>query len=122
MTTPTPTLGQKQRVFTRLIGLLIARAYAMGFELTFGDAYRSPQQAAANAAAGRGIRNSLHTQRLAVDLNLFEAGQYQTDSAAYKVLGEYWESLSTPGYLCCWGGRFAKPDGNHFSLEHGGVR
>ena len=116
------TLGQKQRVFTRLLARLIDYAYGAGYELTLGDAYRSPQQAAANAAAGTGIRNSLHTQRLAIDLNLFAAGQYQTDSASYRALGEFWESLSMPDYTCCWGGRFAKPDGNHFSIEHGGVR
>ncbi|HBJ0947911.1 TPA: M15 family metallopeptidase, partial [Escherichia coli] len=32
--------------------------------------------------------------------------------------GEYWESLGGS-----WGGRFkSRPDGNHFSLEHNGVR
>ncbi len=116
------TLGQKQRIFARLIGRLIEHAYSNGYELTFGDAYRSPEAAAANAAAGTGIRNSLHTQRLAVDLNLFIDGIYQTDSAAHQPLGEFWESLSGDGYTCCWGGRFRRPDGNHYSIEHGGVR
>ena len=46
------TLGQKQRRFTRLVGLLIEYAYNNGMELTFGDAYRDPAQARANAAAG----------------------------------------------------------------------
>lgn len=33
-------------------------------------------------------------------------------------LGQYWESLGGS-----WGGRFkSRPDGNHFSLEHDGVR
>ncbi|RAP72898.1 D-alanyl-D-alanine carboxypeptidase family protein [Candidatus Erwinia dacicola] len=53
-----------------------------------------------------------------MDFNLFINGQYQTDSAAYLPLGEYWESLGGT-----WGGRFkSRPDGNHFSLEHNGVR
>lgn len=111
------TLGEKQRLFTRLVGKLIEYAYASGYELTFGDAYRSPQQARLNAQAGSGIVNSLHCERLAIDLNLFNDGVYQTDSAAYKPLGEYWEKL---GPECCWGGRFSKPDGNHFSISHGG--
>jgi hypothetical protein len=111
------TLGQKQRRFTRLIGQLIAYAYENEMELTFGDAYRSPEQAKQNAAAGKGIVNSLHCERLAVDLNLFIKGAYQTDSAAYQKLGEYWEGL---GADCAWGGRFTKPDGNHFSVRHGG--
>lgn len=116
------TLGQKQRVFARLVARLIEHACRLGYEVTLGEAYRPPAQAAANAAAGTGIRNSLHTQRLAIDLNLFEAGEYQTDSEAHRPLGEFWESLSTPDYRCCWGGRFARPDGNHYSIEHGGVR
>lgn len=111
------TLGEKQRRFTRLVGLLIEWAYANGYELTFGDAYRSPEQAKANAAAGKGIVNSLHCQRLAVDLNLFWLGEYITESSRYKPLGDYWKSL---GDDCRWGGDFG--DGNHFSIEHGGVK
>lgn len=111
------TLSEKQQKFTVMVGQLIARATASGYGLTFGEAYRTPEQARLNAKAGKGIANSLHTQRLAVDFNLFINGTYQTDSAAYKPLGEYWESLGGS-----WGGRFSRPDGNHFSLEHGGVR
>ncbi|HGV6771546.1 TPA: M15 family metallopeptidase, partial [Escherichia coli] len=63
------------------------------------------------------IRNSLHTLRLAVDFNLFINGEYQTDTDAYRPLGEYWESIGGT-----WGGRFSRADGNHFSLEHNGVK
>jgi hypothetical protein len=111
------TLGEKQRLFTKLVGLLIEYAYANGYELTLGDAYRSPDQARANAASGKGIVNSLHCERLAIDLNLFKAGQYLTDSLAYQPLGEYWESLHPD---CAWGGRFTRADGNHFSIQHAG--
>ena len=110
-------LSEKQRRFTRLVGLLIEYAYKNGMELTFGDAYRSPEQARQNADSGKGIVNSLHCERLAVDFNLFIDGVYQTDSAAYRELGEFWESL---GEDCAWGGRFKRPDGNHFSIKHGG--
>jgi hypothetical protein len=107
------TLSQKQRQFTRMVGALIAHATSLGFELTFGEAYRSPEEAARLAAAGKGISKSLHTDRLAVDFNLFIGGRYQTDSEAHRLLGEYWESLGGT-----WGGRFG--DGNHYSLAHGG--
>jgi hypothetical protein len=50
-------------------------------------------------------------------LNLFKHGTYQTASEAYAPLGAYWESLGTD---CAWGGRFSKPDGNHFSIRFGG--
>ena len=59
--------------------------------------------------------NSLHYIRLAIDLNLFEAGKYLRSSKDHAVLGLYWESLGGS-----WGGRFG--DGNHYSLEHKGVR
>ncbi|MGP1206079.1 M15 family metallopeptidase [Serratia sp. CY47279] len=112
------TLSEKQQLFTKLIAQLILWADEKGYHLTFGEAYRTPEQAALNAKKGSGISNSLHTKRLAVDLNLFINGQYQTNSAAYLPLGEYWESIGGS-----WGGRFRdRPDGNHFSLEHEGVR
>ncbi|MBZ8930780.1 M15 family metallopeptidase, partial [Escherichia coli] len=88
-----------------------------GYRLTFGEAYRTPEQAALNAKSGKGIRNSLHTLRLAVDFNLFINGEYQADTDAYRPLGEYWESIGGT-----WGGRFSRADGNHFSLEHNGVK
>jgi hypothetical protein len=117
------TLGEKQRRFCYLVGKLILWAYDQGYELTFGEATRSAEQAARNAAAGIGISNSLHTKRLAIDLNLFidVDGEmvYQTISEAYKPLGEYWKSLDPS---CCWGGDFKKKDGNHFSFEHEGVK
>lgn len=117
------SLSKKQRLFTQRIGQLIIWSYEHGYELTFGDAYRTPTQAAANASAGIGIKASNHTRRLAVDLNLFINGEYRTGTEDYLPLGEYWESLSTPELTCCWGGRFrTRPDGNHFSAEHEGVR
>lgn len=100
-----------------MVGILIKWAYDNGYQLTLGEAYRTAEQAALNASKGSGISNSLHTIRLAIDLNLFKQGVYQTDSAAYEPLGVFWESLGGS-----WGGRFRKPDGNHFSLEHEGVR
>lgn len=112
------TLGEKQQLFTVMIGNLIHWAEEKGYRLTFGEAYRTPEQAALNAKKGSGISNSLHTQRLAVDFNLFINGQYMTRTEDYRPLGEYWESIGGS-----WGGRFkSNPDGNHFSLEHNGVR
>lgn len=112
------TLSEKQLLFTVMIAQLIYWADERGYRLTFGEAYRTPEQAARNAKTGAGIANSLHTQRLAVDFNLFINGQYQTQTEAYLPLGEFWESIGGS-----WGGRFkSRPDGNHFSLEHNGVR
>ncbi|EFA6279759.1 M15 family metallopeptidase [Escherichia coli] len=111
-------LSEKQQLFTVMIGRLILFAEQQGYGLTFGEAWRTPEQAKLNASKGSGIINSLHCQRLAVDFNLFINGEYQSTTEAYRPLGEYWESLGGT-----WGGRFrSRPDGNHFSLEHNGVR
>lgn len=113
------TLGEQQRRFLPLVAKLIDWAYAQGYELTAGEFYRTPEQAALNAQKGSGIVHSLHTQRLAVDLQLFIHGAYQTDSAAYKPLGDYWLTLDPD---CRWGGHFTRPDGNHFSLTWQGIQ
>lgn len=114
-----PILQDKQQRFTSLVAKLVIWAESQGFKLTFGEAYRTPEQAALNAKNGSGISNSLHTKRLAVDLNLFVKGEYKQDSESYRAIGDYWKSLDPD---CAWGGDFSKPDGNHFSLQHEGVR
>lgn len=108
------TLGQKQRNFTRMIGLLIEWAYQNGYELTFGDAYRDPRlHGEVGVKKGYGAPGSNHKRRLAVDFNLFKDGKFLASSEDHRPLGEYWESLGGT-----WGGRFN--DGNHYSLEHEG--
>lgn len=103
------TLRQKQSKFVRLIGELIDFAYANGYELTFGDAYRSPE-------VKYGHKKSLHRKRLAIDLNLFRDGKYLTKTEDYTLLGDYWQYILGG----TWGGTFG--DGNHFSLAHGGMK
>ena len=97
------TLRQKQSKFVLMVSRLIAFAYDHGYELTFGDAY---------ATTGH-MANSLHYQRLAIDLNLFRDGKYLTNTEAHLPLGLFWESIGG-----AWGGRFK--DGNHYSLAHAG--
>ena len=96
------TLGQKQRRFTRLVGMLIDYAYMKGYELSFGDAW---------AKDGHRV-GSLHYDRLAIDLNLFLDGKYLTTTSQHSFLGEFWENLDDH---CTWGGRFRSKDGNHYS-------
>jgi len=91
-----------------MVALLILHAEQLGYEVTFGDAYRDPR-------VTYGHKNSLHRKRLAVDLNLFINGRYQRTTKAHEPLGLYWESIGGT-----WGGRFN--DGNHYSLAHGNVK
>lgn len=110
-------LSSKQRAFPVMLAKLIIWIYANGYECVIGEVKRTNAQAQANALAGIGIQHSLHLLSLAADIMLFKNGVYLTDTESYRPLGEYWESLGGS-----WGGRFAKPDGNHFSLSYQGVR
>jgi hypothetical protein len=109
------TLSEKQAVFARNVAKLIEFIFDKGYTCTLGEAYRTPEQAAANAKKGTGIRNSLHCDRLAIDLNLFRDGKYLTDSRDHEPIGLYWEALHPDN---AWGGRFG--DGNHYSMSHEG--
>jgi hypothetical protein len=106
------TLGDKQRHFAQMVAWLIFHAEKLGYAVTLGDAYR-------DARVTYGHPDSLHRKRLAIDLNLFkrEDGKwvYQTDSDAHEPLGVYFESIGG-----AWGGRWG--DGNHYSLEHDGMK
>lgn len=112
------TLRQKQSEFVLAVSDLIQEADDRGYSLTLGEAWRSPEEAKRLAKAKKGISNSLHTIRLAIDLNLFIDGVYQKDTEAYRPLGEWWEKQSTRELTYVWGGHWG--DGNHFSFSHGG--
>ena len=61
------------------------------------------------------MKNSLHFEGLAVDVDLFKDGKYLITTEDHKVFGEFWKSLHSD---CCWGGDFN--DGNHYSVTFGG--
>ena len=108
-------LWQKQATFAENASALIAYIRKQGFYCTFGDAFRSVEQAAVDAHEGIGIKNSLHCQRLAVDLNLFNAqGHYLSNNNDYKIFGDFWKTLNPANR---WGGDFTRGDGNHFEMQ-----
>lgn len=114
-------LSEKQQLFMKLLGEFLVWIYQQpGYGVAGGELLRTQAQADANARSGAGISNSLHLLKLAVDLNLFISGSWQTATEPYKPLGDKWKSMHP---LCRWGGDFVnRPDGNHFSIEHEGVR
>jgi hypothetical protein len=109
------SLSALQQQFAQDAALLIQQSQAMGYEVTLGEAWRTPQQAAWDAAHGTGIVHSLHIERLAIDLNFFKGGAYISDGSLLSDIGAWWKSLSPDHY---WGGDFH--DGNHFSLSPDG--
>lgn len=97
-------LRQKQSKFVDMVELLLHYASHAGYEITFSDAW-------AKAKDKRHRKGSFHYKRLAIDLNLFIKGRYKKSTKAHEPLGVFWESIGGT-----WGGRFKKPDGNHYSL------
>lgn len=103
----------------RLLPRLIDKAHELGYTLRGGELWRSDAAAAEYARQGKGISNSLHRDKLAIDLNLFKGGKWLNRSEDFAELGRFWKSLHP---LACWGGDFKdaqgrpKPDGNHFSI------
>lgn len=106
-----------QQEFAVCVAKLILWAEQNQIGITFGEAYRTPEQAHLNAQHGTGIVNSLHCQRLAVDLNVIENGKYITDPAPYLKLAAYWKTLHKDAAA---GADFHRKDYNHFSLAYGG--
>ena len=113
-------LQQQQAKFTYNVAQLIDYIYTNQYTATFGDAYRDPELAELFAKEGKGIKDSLHTSRMAIDLNLFDAtGNYIKDRAPYEKFGAYWKSLHTQNR---WGGDFIAmgghiDDANHFQMN-----
>jgi hypothetical protein len=104
-------LSYQQSIFADNVGMLIEEISKRGYHCTFGEALRSPEQAELYAKEGKGIADSLHCKKLAVDLNLFSNDyQYITDYKEYVQFGDYWESLSDSNR---WGGYFVSKYGGH---------
>ena len=105
---------KEQADFLLDVTRLINRATELGFVVTAGELYRTPEQQEIYIKTGRSnTMNSLHLQRRAVDLNFFLNGRLTYDKSVLAPLGAYWESLHP---LNSWGGNGAKlVDTPHFS-------
>lgn len=103
-------LLDQQQQFSAMLGRLLLYITESGYGVTMGECWRTPEQAAYNAAHGSGIKHSLHCDRLACDINIFRDGQW---IATPDEIGEWWENIGGT-----WGGRFGDPP--HFSLSYGG--
>jgi len=114
-------LSEQRCLFSALLGQFITwiNQHPGGLSVAIDQVKRTQAEADLNAQLGNGISNSLHLTGLAADLLLYRDGVYQADSAAYADLGARWKAMHP---LNCWGGDFAKPDGNHFSSMRNGVR
>jgi len=124
------TLREKQSIFVFNVAKLIIWCYDNGYELTFGEAFRTLDQqqlyfegytllkAASTLKLAKTkpkskTLNSSHLKKLAIDINLFIDGEYQIEKESYKPIAEYWKSLhenNIAGYDWGW-------DANHFEMK-----
>ena len=109
-------LSEKQQIFAVNSAKLILYINEQGYSCTFGEAFRTPEQAEWNAARGIGIKDSQHCKRLALDLNLFKDGVYCADGESWQQFGAHWKTLNT---LNRWGGDFLRKDFNHVEMQEG---
>lgn len=112
------SLVAEQNAFLLDVARLIFQAKELGFVLTAGELYRTPEQQEIYVKTGRSqTMNSLHLSRLAIDLNFFKDGKLVYDKVVLAPLGAYWESLHP---LNSWGGNGVKlVDTPHFSRGMG---
>lgn len=111
-------LGEKQELFMSLLPGLLNHILSLGYQIRGGDLFRDPRvHGALGVKMGYGHPRSAHKNKLAIDLNLFKEGKFLGTTEDHKEIGEWWEKQHE---LCRWGGRFQ--DGNHYSLEHEGVK
>ncbi len=107
------TLRQKQSLHVHRCAMLVLYAESLGYELTYGDAYRDPRvHGKLGKKKSYSAAKSRHKLRLATDFNLFKHGKYLTSTKAHAPLGEYWEKMGGT-----WGGRFKRADGNHYQTD-----
>ena len=105
----------RQQTFTTNVAKLILYINSKGYACTFGETLRTKEMAQIYARTGKGIVDSNHLYKLAVDLNLFKNGVYLSDAKEYKQFGEYWEQLNQFNE---WGGRWKHlVDSCHFEMD-----
>lgn len=109
------SLGDEQHAFLMDLAKLLLRASQLGYRLTGGELWRTPEQEALYVQSGKSeTLHSNHLRRLAIDLNCFVAETLVVP----RDLGEYWESLNPQNR---WGGNFSDlRDTDHFERNYQG--
>jgi hypothetical protein len=95
-------MSQRHFDFARKISVLKLVAVEMGYEITLGHAYRCRD-------CKVGSEFSLHKERLAHDIHLYEAGVWLEDGTGHKELHDVWDLMG--------GARRIKNDLNHYQSK-----
>lgn len=111
-------LSDRQKIFSKNLAEFILWIYAQDCAVTFGEVWRSHEEAKLQAGKGAGIINSLHCDRLAADLNIFdEDGNFLITPYELSRFGNQWKRMHADNN---WGGDFTtRLDADHFSMSDG---
>ena len=108
-------IKEKRILFTKLFAEHILWLFSIGYQPAYDEVTERITQ---KDPTSDHMKKSLHHLGLAGDLILYDSeGFYLTKTEDHEVSGQVWEKRHP---LCRWGGRFG--DGNHYSLEHEGVK
>ena len=114
------TLREARCAYSVCVAELVLYAVSQGYEAALDE---GTERLTAKDTMSDHMKGSLHHAGLAQDLLLYLKGVYLTKSEDYAFLGRFWKELGVKkGLHLTWGGDFAKPDGNHFSLSWNGFK
>lgn len=112
-------LNAKQVEFTKCMAEFQVWCFKKGYEIIEAESFRPRWVAEEYARRGKGIKNSVHTKKLARDLFRVVGGTVSWNTEDYAALGKEWKRRHP---LARWGGDFRNRDAVHFSFEHNGVK
>jgi hypothetical protein len=112
------SLVDEQAGFLKDVAKLINKCFELGFLVTGGELWRTPEQQAIYLKKGLSkTSDSMHLKRCAIDLNFFKDGVLVGKRDPLIPVGEYWQSLNPKNR---WGGNFTNIiDCSHFERKVG---
>lgn len=104
-----------QQVFALNVSKLIDYIFASGYSCVLGEAFRTQEQAEWYEEIGKGINNSRHCKRMAIDLIVSSpSGKHLLSVNDTAGFGSYWEDLNPANK---WGGNFQRGEVTHFEMR-----
>jgi len=112
------SLNAKQVEFSYEMACFQVWCFKNGYDFIEAESFRPRWVAAEYAKRGKGIKNSVHTKKLARDLFRVKDGKITWKRKYYEEMGAEWKRRNV---LARWGGDFKRRDAVHFSWIHKGV-